>query len=448
MVGNTSVRRRAFAVSLLVLVILSSCATVDDASRPVPAFDQGLPATQEIVYLSPAGDIRTVDRDGRRDEALVRLSSLGEVAAARFSMATWSPDASQLAFVATLRREGEGRNVESTLYVANPKEGTISSVHDAGAFPPFYLYWSPDSRRISFLTTDEETSALTLQIVGDTGENYRVLGMGRPYYWDWSPAGDTIFAHVGGRNPQGEAGSSLRLLSLDNGEVSTETLELVTIEFQAPQYSPDGEYIAAAVEDFTGRRMLMLLDPQGEPIRSLATLRGQVAFAWSPDGRSIAYIDGIPAPYGGIAGRLQVEQIGATAQTISWRPFEQSLDASAVGAFFWSPDGEKIAFFEPVVARGRNRRAQLIFRMKVYFVEEGRTVTIGPFLPTPAFSDQIVPYFDQFGRSVTIWSPDSEYVVINAMTSDERPGIYVVPANGEPAPRLVAEGSFPFWAPR
>jgi Tol biopolymer transport system component len=448
MVGIIPVRRRALAASLLALGLLLSCTTVEQAPRPVPAFVQETPAVREIVYLSPGGDIRTVDRDGRGDEALVRVSSLGDVAAARFSMATWSPDASQIAFVATLRREGEAQNVESTLYVANPAKGSISAVHDAGAFPPFYLYWSPDSSQISFLTTDAETSALTLQIVEDSGDNYRVLGMGRPYYWDWSPAGDTIFAHVGGLNARGETGSSLRLLSLENGEVSSETLELETIAFQSPQYSPEGDYIAAAVEDFTGRRKLMLLDPRGEPIQSLATLRGQVAFAWSPDGRRIAYIDGIPAPYGGVAGRLHVEEIGASPQTISWRPFEQSLDAPAVAAFFWSPDGEKIAYFEPVVARGRNRRAQLIFRMKVYFVAEERTVTIGPFLPTSSFSGQIVPYFDQFGRSITVWSPDSEYIVINAMTREEQPGIYVVPANGDPAPRLIAEGSFPFWAPR
>ncbi len=446
MVGNSSVLRLAAAgpLALLFSLLLSACATYDES--PVPALDEEMAPFEEIVYISVDGDIRTVDRGGATNAPVARVASLGEVEAARFTMATWSPDGRRIAFVATLRREGE--DAKSNLYVADSDAGTIALVHEAGPYPPFYLYWAPDSRRISFLSTDEESESLALQIVGDAGENYSVLGTGQPYYWDWSPTGDTIFAHVGGVDGRGRPGSLLRLLNLDNGLVDAETLQLVTIAFQAPEYSPKGDYIAAAVEDFAGQKRLMLLTPGGQPVRALAALEGQVAFSWSPDGSRIAYIDGRPAPYGGIAGRLHVTNIAPVAQTIAWGGSGTALDAPTVGAFFWSPDGEKIAYFEPVFAQGRNGRPQLVFRMKVYHVKEDRTVNIGPFLPTPSFASQLVPYFDQYERSGTIWSPDSRYVVINAMTREERPGIYVVPATGVGAPQLVAEGAFPFWAPR
>lgn len=446
MVGNKALRRFATAglLALLFSFFLAACATYDES--PVPAFGEEMAPFEEIVYISVDGDIRTVDRGGVTNAPVARLASLGEVEAARFTLATWSPDGRRIAFVGTLRREGE--DVRSNLYVADSEAGTVSLVHEAGPYPPFYLYWAPDSRRISFLSTDEESESLALQIVGDAGENYSVLGTGRPYYWDWSPTGETIFAHVGGVDGRGRPSSLLRLLSLDNGLVGAETLQLVTIAFQAPEYSPKGDYIAAAVEDFAGQKRLMLLTPNGQPIRALASLEGQVAFSWSPDGSRIAYIDGQPAPYGGVAGRLHVRSIAPVAQTIAWGDSGTALDAPSVGAFFWSPDGEKIAYFEPVFAQGRNGRPQLVFRMKVYYVEEDRTVNIGPFLPTPAFASQLVPYFDQYERSGTIWSPDSRYVVINAMTREERPGIYVVPATGVGAPQLVAEGVFPFWAPR
>jgi TolB protein len=447
MVGNSVLRRFAaprLLSLLLLLPLITACATYDES--PLPNLGGELAPFEEIVYIALDGDIRTVDRDGTTDVPVARASLLGPVDGARFSHATWSPDGRRIAFVATLRREGE--EATSNLYIADSEAGSISLVHEAGAYPPFYLYWAPGSQRISFLTADGDSESLALQIVGDAGENYSVLGTGSPYYWDWSPTGETIFAHVGGVDRRGEPGSILRLLSVNNGAVAAETLQLETIAFQAPEYSPNGEYIAAAVEDFGGGRRLMLLTSNGQPIRALATLRGQVAFSWSPDGSRIAYIDGLAAPYGGVAGRLHVAGVSAFAQTISWNGFGSALDAPTVGAFFWSPDGEKIAYFEPVFAQARNGRPQLVFRMKIYYVEEERTVTIGPFLPTPAFARQLVPYFDQYERSGTIWSPDSRFVVINAMTREDRPGIYVVPATGVGAPQVVAEGVLPFWAPR
>ncbi len=404
--------------------------------------DEGM--LQEIVYISTAGDVRTVNRTGTVDVPVARLSSLGEVEAARFTLATWSPDGRRIAFVSTFQREEEA--VRSELYVADPAAGQIVPVLDTGETPPFFLSWSPDSRRISFLSVDEDSGTLAMQVVGDNGGDYTVVGTGRPYYWDWSPTSDSIFAHVGGVDSLGRRSSSLRVIGVENGNISSETLGLETIAFQAPEYSPDGRYIAAAVEDLAGRRNLVILTPDGQPVRSIATISGQVAFSWSPDGNHIAYIDGRPGPLGGVAGRLRIARTTAAPQTIDYSG--PVLDAPAVAAFFWSPDGEKLAYFEPVVVSDRRGRPRIIFRMLVHNVEQDETVAIGPFLPTNSFRNQLVPYFDQYERSITLWSPDSEFVVINAVTGDRQPGIFVVPADGESAPQRVAEGSFPFWAPR
>ena len=59
---------------------------------------------------------------------------------------------------------------------------------------------------------------------------------------------------------------------------------------------------------------------------------------------------------------------------------------------------------------------------------------------------RVVPVFDQYQRSHTIWSPDSTHIVVNGVTADNRPGIFVVSADGETPPRLVALGTLPFWS--
>jgi hypothetical protein len=58
----------------------------------------------------------------------------------------------------------------------------------------------------------------------------------------------------------------------------------------------------------------------------------------------------------------------------------------------------------------------------------------------------ILPTFDQYHRSATIWSPDSAYLVLSAMTQEGAPGIWVVPASGQLPPRFITPGILAFWS--
>jgi len=70
---------------------------------------------------------------------------------------------------------------------------------------------------------------------------------------------------------------------------------------------------------------------------------------------------------------------------------------------------------------------------------------IATFLPSDRFL-QLLPYFDQYHQSVTIWSPDSQNLVVSAYNQDRQPGIWVVAASGNLEPRFIAPGWVGFWS--
>ncbi len=115
--------------------------------------------------------------------------------------------------------------------------------------------------------------------------------------------------------------------------------------------------------------------------------------------------------------------------------------------FFWSPDGQKIAYFMPDLdslegaARGTSG---LGVQAHVYDLASGGNRRLAIFEPTTAFF-QVLPYFDQYHRSSTIWSPDSTHLVLSAVDEEGVPRIVVVEvASGTAQP--IAEGELAFWS--
>ena len=60
---------------------------------------------------------------------------------------------------------------------------------------------------------------------------------------------------------------------------------------------------------------------------------------------------------------------------------------------------------------------------------------------------QTVPYFDQYNRSLTFWSPDSRYFVITKQKSNGNNGtVWVYDVLGEEEPMQVGEGTLAVWS--
>jgi Tol biopolymer transport system component len=130
-------------------------------------------------------------------------------------------------------------------------------------------------------------------------------------------------------------------------------------------------------------------------------------------------------------------------------------------AFFWSPDSKKVAYFPYQVltvkltpeqggSEGSERATPYqTVRLKVLDLDkdgETREVTY-PFPPTDLFMS-VLALFTQYQQSASIWSPDSQNLVLSAHLPDGSPVIWVVRASGRLEPRYLVNGVLAFWSRR
>src|SRR4029453_18909070 len=120
---------------------------------------------------------------------------------------------------------------------------------------------------------------------------------------------------------------------------------------------------------------------------------------------------------------------------------------SDVYAFFWSPNSKSLAYFTqaqpadgatatPDAGNSNSSSADdpLILTLSVIDAQNGKSHSVAAFPPSERFLS-VIPYFDQYHPSLTIWSPDSKNLVVSAYGGDGNPGIWVVEASGHLDPR-------------
>ncbi len=392
-------------------------------------------AQNRIAFVNPSGQLVTVSPDGSDSRV---LSPPGR----SYQFPAWSPVENTLAAIGI---DNEGGGVFSVQDRADAKAERLYG-DPSGA--PIYLYWAPDGKAVGFLANAE--GGLGLRIVGTDGAEARQLLTGNPVYWQWSGDGARLLVHSG----VGSAGRvSFYRAAGGAGEPLAEPGP-----FNAPGLSASGSYRAYA--EFTGsvnRVVLAGNRPRNAELRREVPYEGVAALSWSPVAEQLAIMNpprASPRPYGPI--RL------LDAVTGDLTPL---VDAAAI-AFFWSPDGEHIAYLTPVRRRegqqadvaGRamlassttstntttnSTQPQVLLELNVAEVATGRSRLLTAFAPTPLFVGQFLPFFDQYALSHSVWSPESDAVVL-PMLSENGSQVVVVPLEGEP--RTLAPGEMPFWS--
>ena len=392
-----------------------------------------------IVYVGLDGNIYTMNQAGRDVTAITEDSALDDDSSEHISYhyPTWAPDGKQLAFVGY--RNTPGKRPEASLYTARDDGSDMTKVFSDPDQDPFYLYWLPSSEQVSFLSSTAADNPLNLGIVPAEGGKPLEIGSGRPFYWAWAPNSETLVTHTGRASRDAPDSARLSMVSIGTGVVESR-LGVQPSFFQSPVYSPDGKYFVAAIENGPGMSSLLLATSSGASERVLADFDGQAAFDWSPSGDHIAYVSGSTTPFG-LVGALALIEMGDLAN-----PKVYETGANEVMAFFWSPRGRKLAYFEPRLTNDPEGGRTLMLALSVLDVRSGESLLLGSFRPTEALLTQVIPYFDQYQRSATIWSPDGRYLVVNALRDDERPGIFVVDASSNLEPRLINHGQLPFWS--
>ena len=417
-----------------------------------------------VAAVDDRGALTTVDAHGGFRDTYA-------VPGVIFGFPAWSPDGSQIAVV------GVGA-ADAAIYVFNvdrrPGAPGLSQpptiVYRSVDHQPFYLYWTPDGRHISFLTDEDIGLALRVSPVDgiatfDGDGPSAILRRGAPLYFDWLDPNQAL-VHVGsGRE------AFVGAVGLDGGVVGGSTL-VATGTFRPAVLSHDGRYVAyatsgadsidaivvAARDRSTSRQILaygpsaMLFDPVGDTLATIAATKvvkgapsvplgplrlvdpasgsvrtllddAVVAFFWSPDGQTIAAIQTTLPDVGPVAGTSGSTYPGAASRAVltsAGPPQDQSdRTAASVGV------DAGLVFID--VATGTVRSRQTV-RLADHFV------------------GQLLPYFDQYALSHQLWSPDSTSLLLPLATKTGQDQIVVVPADGS-APRPIADGAKGFWSP-
>jgi len=435
---------------VLVTAAIVSCGTIETRELPVPEKVFGSVEESErfgeIAYIGVDRRVYLTDRSGERHMRLTDVPDL-PTTELLYDLPTWSPNGERLAFMGfDSNAEGAGR---STIYVADFAERRMDASYVSLKNSPFYLAWEPSGESLSFLSATEDGSQLSLQRVSPDGSNYQSLLTGRPMYFSWSPRGSYVAVHTGGDAVAEGRGSKVSVYNMSNPRRPVEQLiDDRAGFFQAPSFSPAGRRVAAAVVDEDGKRRLNVYGADGDRLATVSPLNEFAAFDWSPTGEQIAFIDGYNSPFGGVIGRFRLIDLTGSATTVGMNVQDQEAPITSAAAFFWSPDGSKIAVLETLPQEGSNRVSRYYLTLSIIDAQTRRVRRVGPFIPTASFASQVVPFFDQYQRSTTPWAPDSSALVISAVSPEEKPAIYLIDLSEE-QPRFskVADGRLAFWRP-
>jgi Tol biopolymer transport system component len=391
-----------------------------------------------IAYLGIDGNIYTIDQGGGEPTPVTTDADIdGDYSF--YDVPIWSRNNEWLAFAQYQGEEGNPPTTTS-LYIARKDGSSLTQAYSSEDYIVYY-YWAPDSQRVSFISSTANQN-LALKLVSTSGGEAETVDIGSPFYWTWAPDSHSVLIHTG------EAADG-RLALLQLGETVTEHgLGIKPSMFRAPAYSPDGRQVLVAGESAEGKSALLLTDTTGSNPQTLAEYSGNIAFAWSPDGKRIAYTASDGRGSEGLRGPLTIVDPSGNKEPLT-------LKDELVYAFFWSPDSKSIAYFStreilpptPESGEASDEAPQTVWGLRVMDARNGKSHEVLEHIaPTDQFF-QLVPYFDQYHHSATIWSPDSKNLVLSTYYSrSEPPGIFVVAASGKLDPRFIANGLAGVWS--
>ena len=394
-----------------------------------------------IAYVGPDDNIYTIGPDGSNLE-LLTIPMSGEAASLAgagflnshtiYNWPTWSPNATKIAFTSY----AENGDIAGSLWVAHIPGGLPEKIFQdppelVGRFvaprSPHYIYWSPDSETIAFLAATPES--LVLYLIDDEGlQDPRPVAEGAPSYISWSPDGQRLLHHLQG------------ILSVvdTRGELSISTFAFQSVAFRAPSWAPDGKRIAY-VDRLNGVDSLLIANlDDGTPLR-VAPINNLGVFLWSPVANEIAFTQiststnlGTPT-YDGL--------VVFDADALKTR----LISTLEIAAFFWSPDGSKLAYVTI-------DRATATISWYVNDRLGNAERKLADFVPSREQLFTMFSFFDQYAYSNSLWSPDSRSLVYagrelssNGSGADT---IFVLPVDGSAPARAIAPGSLAFWSPR
>lgn len=350
------------------------------------------PLAQSLLVLDGERRLKLLDAAG------VSRTLAEDASAELFHYPGTAPDGRRIVYIG---REG----AETLLLSLDLASGQRIELYRSQESPPLYATWSPDGRYVSFLSNQRGGGLGTYIVPSDGTRPAELLGLSpSTSYFAWRPDSSSLLLHTGGGN-----GVRGRVATFAPGQAEPLSQLDDPGFFQAPAWSVDGvDFFYVAQPDpggpLTAERIesrLTRVPARGGPPQVLASeAQAAILFSRAPRNDDLAYTTVGPGGF----GALKVVTANGSARTLS-RADE------AVAAFFWSPDGARIAYLSVVRAQGQPAQ----FNWHVVRASGGVVRDLGSFTPSPAFA-ALINFFDAYALALDLWSPDGRALVF---ASDE-----------------------------
>ncbi|HEX2756490.1 MAG TPA: hypothetical protein VHM48_13560, partial [Candidatus Limnocylindrales bacterium] len=345
---------------------------------------------------------------------------------------------------------------------SGPSPAAPVVVYRSADVPPFYLYWTPDGQRVSFLATEADGISLRVAPADGSapldGGPGTVIRQGSPLYFDWVGA-ERLLLHVG-TGPAAFLGE----VGLDGSSVAP-ALD-GSGDFRPAVAAASGQYLAF-VRGAAPSAQLVVARRDGSTEHATPVF-GPAAIVFDPTGDTVATIAADESGQKGLSFPLGPLRL-VDAATGAVRTL---LDGNVVG-FFWSPDGRTVAALRLEGGGGSTvADRQITPAVAISGASEGQPAAALPTTaPTPGselhllfvnvadgairsdrivqltnqFVRQFLPYFDQYALSHRLWAPDSSSILLPLIGDTGKSQLVAVGANGD-TPRTF-DGSSGFWSP-
>ncbi len=384
------------------------------------------PEVEQVDDGSIQGRLAIVNQNGRLMTMSADGSESRQVSTGRdiYRFPSWSPTSDQIAVI------GEYNQDVRLLVFDDVEENEPIVLYDQRGLAPIYLYWHPEGESVSFIANSPSGLAFYLEPADGSGSS-TPLNRGQPFYWQWLANGKQALVHV----------ENERLAFMDlAGEESITGLGSRG-SFQTPALSSRNRYLAYQELRENGR-FITIKDLHEDQIALQTNHQGFLSMGWNPNTSQLAYV----------SPRSDRSSFGPLFLWDATVGEEQLLTNDDVIAFFWSPDGRTLAYLtaqpnsgpQAKVGGAVSQQRQFI-TLATIDIETGAQRYIATFEPNPIFVSQFLPFFEQYALSHRIWSPDSRALAIPVINNEGEPEILITPIDGQDSYR-VSDGFLAFWS--